>query len=82
MKNAHLPAAPTLTCDHNAAMNGIGVSVTDYAGLTKREMFAMAAMQGILTSETDDWRHKEENSLAASAIKYADALLTELERTK
>ena len=53
-----------------------------HSGLTKREMFAMAAMQGILTSETDDWRHKEEESLAASAVKYADALLAELERTK
>ena len=76
MKNADIPA-------HPIELSGFGLYAPEaHYGLTKREMFAMAAMQGILTSETDDWRHKEENSLAASAIKYADALLTELERTK
>jgi len=78
MKNAHLPAAPTLTCDHNAAMNGIGVSVTDYAGLTKREMFAMAAMQGVLSRRANH----DKSTIASYAVEYADALLAELERTK
>ena len=71
-KSQSVPGGDWVECKKGALHNG----------LTKREMFAMAAMQGILTSETDDWRHKEEESLAASAVKYADALLAELERTK
>lgn len=81
MKNANMPAAPTLTYDHNAAMNGIGVSVTENIGLTKREMFAMAAMQGILSSLNDDF-DIQPSDLARCSISNADALLAELERTK
>lgn len=52
------------------------------SGLTKREMFAMAAMQGLLGSKSfnaskfetgNDWYE----SVAFSAIAHADALLAE-----
>ncbi len=48
-------------------------------GLTKREMFAMAAMQGVLanTTMTPDLKR-----MAERAVFMADALLAELERTK
>lgn len=52
-----------------------------FGGLTKREQFAMAAMQGLLHNH---------HGIAAftcaditeSAVQYADALLAELERSK
>ena len=78
MKNADMPAAATLTYDHNAAMNGIGVSVTDSIGLTKREMFAMAAMQGLCAHSGD---YHEFSHLASDAVNYADSVLAELEKT-
>ncbi len=59
-------------------------------GLTKREAFAMAAMQGILASrelqeclitdqKIDGTNH--ENCFAAFAVKQADALLNELDNS-
>lgn len=45
------------------------------AGLTKREAFALAAMQGILASGHSD------PTTAGRAIWHADALLAELEKT-
>lgn len=43
-------AFPTLTYDQGAAMNGIGVSVTDHPGMTLRDYFAAKAMQGLLAN--------------------------------
>lgn len=48
-------------------------------GLTKREMFAMAAMQGILSIGNDQ---ATEGVMANCAVRMADALLAELERAK
>jgi hypothetical protein len=48
-------------------------------GLTKREMMAMAAMQGLCAHSGD--YHTFAN-MASDAVNYADALLAELERTK
>lgn len=47
-----------------------------HSGLTKREMFAMAAMQGILSNPNDRYTYDQ---LAGHAVNYADALLAELE---
>lgn len=47
--------------------------------LTKREMFAAMAMQG-LCSHSGDYHHPAH--LAQDAVMYANALLAELERTK
>ena len=76
MKNADMPAMPI-------EINGFGQFAPEaFIGLTKREMFAMAAMRGILSSETGDLHYNNEESLTASAVKYADALLLQLEHTK
>lgn len=81
IENADLPAMPTVTYDHGAAMNGFAVTVTDSPGLTKRETMALAAMQGILSSLTDE-DNLSPSELARCAVRNADALLAELERTK
>ena len=46
------------------------------AGLTKREYFAAMAMQGLVD------RHINYEVVAEHAVRYSDALLSELERTK
>ena len=97
MKNADMPAMPTQTYDHGAAMQGLAVTVTDKSGLTKREM--MAAMLPDVGLEIDSravpgFIGREVNwgdildGLKASAeveaihrVIRADALLAELDRT-
>ena len=75
--NGDMPAMPVDRCDVDANETGIQV----FSGLTKREMMAMAAMQGILSSLTieDDMSPRD---LARCSVADADALLAELERTK
>jgi len=48
-------------------------------GLTKRELFAAMAMQGLLASERSDFAIKSEKDLAECAVLQADALLTALD---
>lgn len=56
------------------------VSLVSDPGLTKREMFAMAAMQGMLSGGLMvDYRLDE---IAKDATVAADALLTELGKVK
>ena len=69
-KNGDMPAMPT-------QYGGGDI----YGGLTKREMMAMHAMNGILASLTDD-HDLSCGELARCAVRNADALLAELERTK
>ena len=53
----------------------------DYLGLTKREMFAMAAMQGLLSANATYGGRTDDNvSLSRNAVQIADALLKELSR--
>ena len=47
-----------------------------YLGLTKREYFAAMAMQGLVD------RHINYEVVAEHSVRYSDALLAELERTK
>ncbi|MAD41150.1 MAG: hypothetical protein CL623_02015 [Arcobacter sp.] len=69
MKNADLPAMPF----EGGNNNGIQPST----GLTKREMFAMHAMQGIIAYSS----HALDRGRAArSATEFADALLKELDK--
>lgn len=83
MRNADMPAMPTVTYDHGAAMQGLAVSVTDAVGLTKREVMAMHMMQGILAAgNADEFVVGDEVGFAGFAIAATDALLAELERTK
>ena len=80
MKNADMPAMP-LTNDNgspihhsNAGMDNDGVMF----GMTKREMIAMHMFAGLLARDgKPDIQYEAE-----LAIKAADALLAELERTK
>ena len=84
--NGNMPANPVRGAD------GVPFNKSDYhgttnmmSGLTKREAFAMAAMQGILSSKyygefCTESRTKNTNveSCADMAILHADALLKEL----
>jgi hypothetical protein len=49
----------------------------DYAGLTKREEFAKAAMIGLLAA---NWEASNED-VAAAAAEQADALIAALNKT-
>ena len=71
MKNADMPAMPL----------PLGTETTEGCqGLTKREMMAMHAMQGILASgNADDFVVGDEVGFAGFAVSCADALLAELE---
>lgn len=81
MNNADLPAMPIAVTEHFAKSIGdLPLPIKEITGLTKREMFAMAAMQGLLVNA-------ERNSLTfdtvqVQAVKCADALLAQLEITK
>lgn len=67
-----IPAFPTVY------LNNYSGNVESANGLTKREVFAMAAMQGILSNA--DWTHNgEPKHVASSAIAFADELLKQLE---
>ena len=55
---------------------GDGVNCT---GLTKREMFAMAAMKGLVSANAMYGGRTDDNvSLSRNAVQIADALLKEL----
>ena len=82
MKNSDMPAMP-----QSASENGYGCNYGNepgqvVQGLTKREMFAMHAMQGILANTANDeigytnWA----SNLAEHATKAADAILAELDK--
>ena len=72
MNNGDLPASPIDSVDY------MHVKERPYCnGLTKREAFAMAAMQGIL-SNSNRWHQPDD--LASMALGRADALLKELDK--
>lgn len=50
----------------------------EHPGLTKRELFAAMAMQGMLTTLV--WSESGDQRVAQDAVKLADALLKELEK--
>jgi hypothetical protein len=74
IKNGDLPAMPI---NYNSSMLA-ALTRAEAMGLTKREMFAMAAMQGLFASNYAATIAQ----VAADAVSAADALLAELERTK
>jgi hypothetical protein len=53
-------------------------------GLTKREIFAMAAMTGLLQKRDGKVvdRKKHQETIANAAVGYADALLAEMAKEK
>ena len=84
MKNADMPAMPVIDEEQSFPVDmeryGSKEATLRFAfGMTKREMMAMAAMQG-LCAHSGDYHQPE--LLAMDAVMFADALLAELERTK
>jgi len=76
MKNGNTPAYPLQAERHDPVW-----------GLTKREMFAMAAMQGMLANSHvgqgfKPFSHMTDEEIAQWSVKQADALLAELEKTE
>lgn len=69
MKNADMPAMPF----EGGQNNGL----QPWCGLTKREMFAMNALQGLLSNS--NIKELSECELSEIAVNFADALLAELE---
>lgn len=70
-KNGNLPARPL-----GDGCIDLDVTIQDSTGLTKREMFAMAAFQSLMTNS----KIRFINSHAKMAVKAADMLLYELEK--
>jgi len=77
MKNSDSPANPTLYQD---LTNGSGEMYCDNTGLTKRESFAMAAMQGFCTCAVEE--DMSDKIIAKFSVKVADALLKELAKNE
>jgi hypothetical protein len=80
MKNGDLPAMPAHQVWQDCGIDGNSgphYVETVQQGLTKREMFAMAAMQGFCSNPMVSYK-----SLAEYAVETADSLLAELEKTK
>lgn len=80
IKNGDLPAMAVSTSEAICQMTG--TLKAEFAGLSKREYFAAMAMQGILANSTDRIHDGMFGFVAITAVKQADALLAELERTK
>ena len=74
--NGDMPAMPFE--EVRSRFQGLPDKWANHGGLTKREMMAMAAMQGLLAAP--DLNTVQPSSVASTAIIYADALLAELER--
>ena len=71
--NGELPSAPSTVTDKHLLL-----SSTHYLGMTKREAFAMAAMQGFCAADTDDTLTV--TMIAEFAVEASDALLRELSK--
>lgn len=76
INNADRPAMPFQ--EVTGMVGGVPTGYKNHVGLTKREQFAMAAMQGLLAK--NDGRMA--NNVALQAVQNADALLAELEKAK
>jgi hypothetical protein len=80
IKNGDLPANPLSDSDQSFGFLEGQYPSRATSGLTKREMFAMAAMQGLLSKHADyDYATTD---LAAFAVSHADALLAELRKSQ
>ena len=72
IKNADVPAMPVDRCDADAIEAGIQV----FSSLTKREMMAMHIAAGLISDP-----QVKTHQVAEDAVRVADWLLAELERT-
>ena len=78
MKNADMPASPIIGDWENFKEFIDQIKGGCNYGLTKREMFAMHAMQGLCANSIPG-SHSTPNNLTREAIEYADTLLAALE---
>lgn len=78
--NGYLPAMPIQITQTlvDAMDNGAMKAVERISGMTKREVFAMSAMTGLLASDTCG--NLAVNRCAELSVQHADALLAELEK--
>lgn len=78
MKNADLSAYPTCANDQDPAW-----AAANIGGLTKRETFAMAAMQAIISNPSliGSFHKDAVDYLKVHSVVAADAVLSELEKT-
>ena len=76
IKNADMPAMPFEAV--TARMNGNATGWTNYTGLTKRETMAMHIMTGLCSK----YGVAFDTDTVQDAVRMADFLLAELERTK
>ena len=74
-KNGDMPAMPQ---DYDSWCYALRNSASLWTGMTKREMMAMHVLPGLISSGYD----ATFEAAARSAVRYTDALLAELERTK
>ncbi|WP_043530423.1 hypothetical protein [Litchfieldella xinjiangensis] len=79
MKNADMPAMPLAEPEIWVDSFDPSKGTTEAHGLTKREDFAKAAMQGYTAAGSNGMPSPEE--IARLSVATADALLDELERT-
>ena len=79
MNNSDMPATACEVIEKTTNSMGAGTKRVSYKGLTKREAFAMAAMQGMCANQIPnmDSDYKE---LSINAVATADALLKELDK--
>lgn len=79
-RNGIDPAYP-MPCVSQNNTTGETVSWQTYGGLTKRELFAAMALQGLCGRYAQGGDFMEKH-VASGAVKLADALLTALEQVK
>ena len=89
MNNADMPASPVKGCDgsfidRNELNESWIKNCNPSIGLTKREAFAMAAMQNVMLTynpwEQGDFDSSNYEAAAVQAVGLADALLKELDK--
>lgn len=81
MSNANTSAFPLVETDHNKgdhAPDWFSVHSVPGSGLTKRELFAAMAMQGMLANPEGGDRHQD--LIADYAASFADSLLARLSK--
>jgi len=79
MSNGDTTAAPLTDEQIDTLIRG----TDDYSGLTKREYFAAAALQGFCANRfAEPTRQEHFDNLAADVVRTADALLKALASSK
>lgn len=82
MSQGHVPAYPQgIATAHDGGIYTGVEKHPDFGGLTKRELFAAMAMQGLVTN-TEVAGMIGHQEIIVGAVKLADALLAELEKGK